>query len=523
MCLQVNALQPFAPSLRFVITSGDPDSACHDMRPDIAAYRTVCLPNCTTDFGMMDMWIEVKPKNSDPFRDPAPGGPSMAPADGVRPPFHRSSMKARDTQGQLVAYANAVFCRQFRTRLFSVLICGRHARIILWDKSCAIVTEKFDIISQPGHLAQFFWRYNLLPLNTRGYDPSVTTPDAHEQVLAKRALRITAANATLVKLCVPNDTGVVGDKFYVAETPRFIPRSSIGRSTRGFVAYDLAKRRIVWIKDYWRVIGPGMEKEGDIYMELHRHRVPHIPRFDRAGDIKSSPLCTTSNNRWIHENWACRTKELRTYSLYRVVLDEVGRDLTSFESSWEYTNAITDALEGIEPFSYHSAIADRSAAHSVAYQKANILHRDISVGNVLITHDGNHGLLIDWELSKRVPSSTPLAPDQNMNASAPSTSNLDLTQRPPHEKQRAIRQPDRTASPYPFFQVSSLTYCAGHMAVYLCTLAYAPRSRAPPAGRSGVVLLGAAMGLLKIYHSQSNTRETWRPPLRFRPSISGVQ
>ena len=36
-------------------------------------------------------------------------------------------------------------------------------------------------------------------------------------------------------------------------------------------------------------------------------------------------------------------------------------------------------------------------AHKETYEKAKILHRDISVGNILITSDG-HGLLIDWDL-----------------------------------------------------------------------------------------------------------------------------
>jgi serine/threonine protein kinase len=133
--------------------------------------------------------------------------------------------------------------------------------------------------------------------------------------------------------------------------------------------------------------------------------------------------------------------------------------------------------------------ADCSAAHWVAYHKANILHRDISVGNVLLTHDGKHGLLIDWELSKRVSRSkqSATATDQNtnasiqdmsssphdsststqdtsasvhvasastldMNAPAPSTSNSDPTQQPPGEAQRTIRQPDRTVSPVVFFK-----------------------------------------------------------------------
>ena len=40
-------------------------------------------------------------------------------------------------------------------------------------------------------------------------------------------------------------------------------------------------------------------------------------------------------------------------------------------------------------------------AHTLAYEKARILHRDVSAGNILITDNGS-GILIDWDLSKKV-------------------------------------------------------------------------------------------------------------------------
>ena len=40
-------------------------------------------------------------------------------------------------------------------------------------------------------------------------------------------------------------------------------------------------------------------------------------------------------------------------------------------------------------------------AHTDAYNKTRILHRDVSAGNILITEEGK-GILIDWDLSKKV-------------------------------------------------------------------------------------------------------------------------
>ncbi len=40
-------------------------------------------------------------------------------------------------------------------------------------------------------------------------------------------------------------------------------------------------------------------------------------------------------------------------------------------------------------------------AHTEAYDRAQVLHRDVSAGNIMITEEGS-GRLIDWDLSKKV-------------------------------------------------------------------------------------------------------------------------
>ena len=50
-------------------------------------------------------------------------------------------------------------------------------------------------------------------------------------------------------------------------------------------------------------------------------------------------------------------------------------------------------------------------AHKDAYSKTRILHRDISAKNILISDNGT-GILIDWDLSKKVQDNPDAGPRQ---------------------------------------------------------------------------------------------------------------
>ena len=53
----------------------------------------------------------------------------------------------------------------------------------------------------------------------------------------------------------------------------------------------------------------------------------------------------------------------------------------------------------------------------VAYEKAKILHRDVSSGNILISENGEEGFLIDWDFSKEIDqtSEAPRQPERTVS------------------------------------------------------------------------------------------------------------
>jgi serine/threonine protein kinase len=72
--------------------------------------------------------------------------------------------------------------------------------------------------------------------------------------------------------------------------------------------------------------------------------------------------------------------------------------------TWESVKGMPDAMGG-EMLSINDDGLRLTVlcqlAHQLAYEKAGILHRDISAGNIYL-RDTREGLLIDWELSANI-------------------------------------------------------------------------------------------------------------------------
>jgi len=97
------------------------------------------------------------------------------------------------------------------------------------------------------------------------------------------------------------------------------------------------------MKDTWRVSLPSVKTEGAIYRRLHAANVSHIARFVQGGDVVS-PFCRTRSHKFAKRFGL----KFRPHSHYRFILEDIGRDLTSFSTTKELVDALADALQGTQ-------------------------------------------------------------------------------------------------------------------------------------------------------------------------------
>jgi len=146
---------------------------------------------------------------------------------------------------------------------------------------------------------------------------------------------------------------------------------------------------------------PGIEKEGETYQLLHAAGVRNLAVCSAAGDIGDHTHATLTHL-YQDKEWACKPAcELVPHRHYRLVLDTVGQSLTRFPSSYIMLRSVRDAVYCM--CLYLFVLANYSYLVSLGHEDAiaaGVLHRDVSIGNILIV--GERGILIDWDLSKRI-------------------------------------------------------------------------------------------------------------------------
>ncbi|KAF7439765.1 hypothetical protein PC9H_000101 [Pleurotus ostreatus] len=310
-------------------------------------------------------------------------------------PFEDDSYEAKRTRDQLAAYVVDLCARQHRTHLFIVYIYYPYARFIRFDRSGALVSERFDFTDDCTPLIRFFSRFSKMTQAGRGYNPTVQVADELETKVAHERLSEWAPNPRyerpVFKMEVHDDREQAGGKRPNKPRPRkFLvwgsfadPDLPLGRATRGYPALEVTDgvenapkdAPIMFLKEQWR--STALRQEIDILRDLNDKGVEHVPTLICGGVLPGQVTQTG-----LYATGRSGEKEIAERAHVRFVVLEVGRPLERFSSSKEMFKAVYDAFQGIQ-----------------AFEKCNLLHRDVSGGNILLLSNG--GLLIDWDMAAK--------------------------------------------------------------------------------------------------------------------------
>ncbi|OBZ67750.1 hypothetical protein A0H81_12496 [Grifola frondosa] len=371
--------------------------------------------------------------------------------------------EARKSRGQLADYAKEVLARQHRQFFFMIVVIRDHARILRWDRAGAAVSRSFNYVQYPRKLGGFIYRYAKMTPVQRGFDPTATLATKEEIAILKAyisslkdrdvsdylrkcmnsiidedgkddedgkgkkakdkkakddendatsyewpiyKIELDASKFVSVKrgeserensdkageddAAANIDPKPQAKRYLLVGRAMSTSLSPTGRGTKGFAAYDMTAKTHVFLKDTWRPDSARIRPEGEIYKKLAQCEVAEIATLLYCGDVGGEKPQKTCAQRPL-EKEDTKVKVLARIH-YRLVFEEIARPLGKYKNSLEMALAIYAAL----------------TAHRDAWEKAGILHRDISDGNIMICDDAKdeHGrrttmaFLNDWDLAK---------------------------------------------------------------------------------------------------------------------------
>ncbi|KAI0089849.1 hypothetical protein BDY19DRAFT_88432, partial [Irpex rosettiformis] len=307
---------------------------------------------------------------------------------------------------QQIEYASQIMALQHRIHLFSISIIGHYARLIRWDRAGACVSERFNYHDGSNNwLGEFLFRYANATPEQRGFDPNVRKATARELTALSEAVdaHLSKFNYSLhqqaelkktvdpsypaYKICVKDQSSNLESKKvtqYIICRPFFDIFSLCSQSTRGYLALSVSDKTLVFFKDTWRADVEGMLSEAEVYAILRQNKelLPLLPVVLACGDALLSDgqvQCTKTQDCVEGTQWAHHTAWLRRLIRHRVV-QKLAFPLHTVQNSKQLLEAICNILKVIK----------------LAYHEFGILHRDISVGNVMLNMDFA-GILNDWD------------------------------------------------------------------------------------------------------------------------------
>ncbi|PNY22172.1 Serine/threonine-protein kinase Sgk2 [Tolypocladium capitatum] len=330
---------------------------------------------------------------------------------------------------QLSRYVRGVFADQPTRRFVHAFsFCASTMELWVFDRSGAYSSGAFDIHDEPDKFARAFVGYTTMDDDTMGLDTFTEREDGHRYVTLDDA----SGNETKVRL----DKAMVRQKAIVC---------------RGTTCYETENSHVAkfsWASDKWKLEVEQLKlaeergvkgvarvvahrqittiaelRKGLEFRERHRFRNEEVhfddPPSTAANTNTSGQKRKSSSD---HTSDASGSKRLRSNSQRSKLVQELNDQLsigktkpslyTPSEDLWENriysclvvspAGRVISAFKTIRELL--ESMRDAIKAHQSLYMTGNILHRDISSNNIIITKpetsDGFKGMLIDLDLAK---------------------------------------------------------------------------------------------------------------------------
>ncbi|EPQ50249.1 hypothetical protein GLOTRDRAFT_134120 [Gloeophyllum trabeum ATCC 11539] len=375
-----------------------------------------------------DLVIDVGDERSEPGQWTHALGLIEVKADKEKDPaFNNVIPKRMNTQqveawSQIQEYGAVAFQARPRCYLLGIGFYDDIARFYRWDHSAVIFSTSFNYKDDCAPLLRFLYGFVFFGNNNNmGVDATITRPlpnnqglslalleriyrKAREEKVIARAHKVdqnALLSQSLTMVVPPSLDHAKQENYVTLSSPLFSSRSLFGRGTKTWLAVPATLidsacpsgeelEHAVVIKDYWREVDRLTEKE--IYDRIHAGgHVVGVARCRTGFDVDSVDDTTTQQ---IHNTCVSRVNALLPeakfceHKHYRCILESVGIPLTRFRSTRQLLEAVRDVVKALRDLA-----------------KKGILHRDISVHNIMISalperEHGAVGFLIDPDLRR---------------------------------------------------------------------------------------------------------------------------
>ena len=273
--LQIRAIKKsgLCPNLKFIDTTAHQDGP-FPLKPDISIYSDYPddspVSQWFLDWKTVDLWVENKNSSDDIFCSLT----KMESKDEIDSDLEshiKWTKSSYNICGQLLSYASALHHSQFHVFSFAIVLFSDMGQLLQWDCSGVIYSESFNWAKEPDTLFEFFWRLNFLSDADCGYNTTVTSVGDDEAEAALLKLKTfkrfkNVQRSDLHKILVHDDCATDGElRCYITLSVIWHTNSLFSCSTFGYIAYDVATLNLVYLKDFWHMDLPGIQKEGDVY------------------------------------------------------------------------------------------------------------------------------------------------------------------------------------------------------------------------------------------------------------------